>query len=320
MASDIELMSERSRWRSRNVRYVKGYWNSIKSEIPEFRLDEFKAGPDEPANPFLKSVVRLPVKPVEREVPVGVVSNTYGLVQHKHIAEICIDSISGFNVDISSLTFELGLSELGEWMNLRIYFPDEYSHTDSTDNKMALRLECFNSVDASSRLVILFGWFRFVCSNGMVIGSTKIEIRDIHNQNINLKHLSDRIHEAMIEVAHERDRLEAWQDHKISVLDAPFAKWINESVAKKIGVKAACRVYHICQSGFDVEFDDPFASGAATEKPVHQTDQVPGTPRTSSNLFDVSQVLSWIASKRNNAEEKLLWQSTIPDLINRLTN
>jgi hypothetical protein len=28
----------------------------------------------------------------------------------------------------------------------------------------------------SSRLVILFGWLRFVCANGLVIGETKIEI------------------------------------------------------------------------------------------------------------------------------------------------
>jgi Domain of unknown function (DUF932) len=35
-------------------------------------------------------------------------------------------------------------------------------------NPLGLRLECFNSVDGSSRLVILFGWLRFVCTNGLV--------------------------------------------------------------------------------------------------------------------------------------------------------
>lgn len=319
MTGNVILLNERSKWHSRDVKYISGSWDAIKLEIPEFRLDDFKSGVEEPPNPFLKTVTRLPLYPTESEIPVGVVSNTYGLIQHIKIAELCIDSILNFNIDISNLTCELGLSTLGEWMNFRIYFPEEYSHSDSTGNKMALRLECFNSVDASSRLVIIFGWFRFVCSNGMVIGDTKIEIRDIHNQSINLSHVPERIHEAMIDIEEERVRLVEWQNKAVSVGDNNFTAWINDVVSKAIGIKAACRVYHISNSGFDVDFDDPFAKGNATEKPVHKTEKVPGAPDIAMNVFDVMQALSWIATQRNNAEEKLRWQSAIPSLLEKLT-
>src|SRR5262245_10621156 len=88
----------------------------------------------------------------------------------------------------------------GEWMNFRLYFPDEYSHTPSDEQKLNLRLECFNSVDGSSRLVILLGWLRFVCSNGMVIGETKTELRDVHNQHLDLSRIPEIVAEALDKV------------------------------------------------------------------------------------------------------------------------
>ena len=78
-------------------------------------------------------------------------------------------------------------------VNFRIYLGDSYSFTDMHKEKLDLRLECFNSVDGSSRLVILFGWLRFVCSNGLVIGETKIEIKERHGQNLDLNSIAERI-------------------------------------------------------------------------------------------------------------------------------
>jgi hypothetical protein len=77
-------------------------------------------------------------------------------------------------------------------------------------------------------------------------------------------------------------------------------------------------VYHICVSGWDVEFETPFAKGDPTEKPVKRTMKVPGASEPVRNLYDVSQALSWVASRRNNPEERLDWQAAIPDLIEAL--
>jgi len=94
--------------------------------------------------------------------------------------------------------------------------------------------------------------------------------------------------------------------------------WVNESLAKKWGIKAATRIYHICLSGHDVEFETPFAKGAPTEKPVIRTVEIPGAPQKAANLFDVGQALSWVASGRNNSEERLEMQADIPELIDSL--
>ena len=73
-------------------------------------------------NPYLKTIVRLPRTPFEQPVPVGVVSNTYTLTQHKEVAEKCFEGIRLAGTPTSDLRCEVGLAQLGEWMNLRIYF------------------------------------------------------------------------------------------------------------------------------------------------------------------------------------------------------
>ena len=59
--------------------------------------------------------------------------------------------------------------------------------------RVDLRLECFNAVDGSSRLIVLFGWYRLVCANGMVIGKSKIEIRERHGQPLEIDSIPERI-------------------------------------------------------------------------------------------------------------------------------
>lgn len=201
-------------------------------------------------------------------------------------------------------------------MNLRIYFPDEYSNTPKDNQKLALRLECFNSVDGSSRLVILLGWFRFVCSNGMVIGETKTEFRDIHNKNMDLERIPKIICQELVKVKADKERLRLWE--KTSVGIEKLKPWVNKDVSKKWGKKAACRVYHICKFGHDVKITDPFAPGDATDKPTKALEKVPGALEQVTNLYDVSQALSWVVTQRKNTEERLEWQTAIPELIQRL--
>jgi len=84
------------------------------------------------------------------------------------------------------------------------------------------------------------------------------------------------------------------------------------------GKKAAARVYHICRSGRDIEFPSPFTGGPATRKPVKPVEEVPGAPIPARSLYDASQALSWVASRRNNPEERTAWQIQIPSLVEDL--
>lgn len=316
MNDALQVLDEKGRWRARNVRYFGGQWNQICSQIPSFSIEDFRAGDEGPANPHLKTVVRQPLTTVERPVPVGVVSPSYTLAQHVDIAQKCFVGIRTAGVKDDGLRCEVGLTELGEWMNLRVYFPDRFSHEPYDGHKVRLRLECFNSVDGSSRLVILLSWLRVICTNGMVIRETKTEIRDVHNEHLDIVRIPTVVGDAMNLVEDDIRRLSGWEDASLD--SDSFRGWINTILAKHWGKKAACRTYNICTSGFDVEYEDRFAPGEPTEKEVKRIRRVPGAPQMASNLYDVSQALSWIATTRTNPEERMDWQSAIPDLINTL--
>lgn len=315
--SAISILPEKGAWRSRDVRYLAGDWPSILAILPEFELAPFVAGPEEPKNPFLQVVMRQPLTKVERPVPVGVVSHTYSLAQHRTVAELCRKGLQNAGIDVDKLRYEVGLSELGEWMNLRIYLPSKYNIKEKNRNtETALRLECFNSVDGSSRLVIIFGWLRFVCSNGLVIGETKIEIKERHGQSLDLVEIASQIQPALDAVEGDKSRMYKWQGEKIAI-DA-VKVWADRNLTEGWGKKAAARVYHICHAGKDIEFQDPFAPGAATEKPIRELGPVPGAPERATTKYDVVQAMSYVATKRNNTEERFAWQSEIPLLLHSL--
>ncbi len=312
----VKLTDETVRWRARDATFLAGKWDALSKRIPSFSVEDFKATAEGPANPHIRTVVRLPLSVTEQRIPVGVVSNSYQLAQHVDVVEMCLRGIRAHDIDPSELHCEVGLTSLGEWMNFRAYFPDKYSHNPVDTNKLKLRLECFNSVDGSSRLVILFGWYRLICTNGLIIGETKAALRDIHDEHLNLSVIPKIISEGLKKVKADLVRLGRWESSTIDF--TTFEDWIDSHLAERWGKKAACRALHICLSGEDVELLDLFAGGKPSEKPVKFLRAVPGAAQPAENLYDVCQALSWIATQRNSADERLEWQGHIPGLIENL--
>jgi len=316
MQDTIRFLDETTRWKARDVRYIEGTWDLLRNSIPEFEMMDYRVDPEGSANPHMKSVVRLPRTGFERPIPVGVVSNNYTLAQHADVVEKCLEGLEKSGIETERLRCQMGLTELGEWMHLRIYFPERFDHVARDDNKMSLRLECFNSVNGMSRLVVLLGWLRLVCSNGLVIRETMTELQDVHNQHLDLERIPEIVLNAVARIQPERARLANWEGTPVS---APqLARWADDVLSRAWGKKAACRAYHICTSGHDVEYRDPFAPGTPSTKPVERTQRVPGAPDRAESLYDAVQALSWIASNRAQADERLAWQAEIPGLVTHL--
>ena len=63
---------------------------------------------------------------------------------------------------------------------------------------------------------------------------------------------------------------------------------------------------------------DPFKSGKPSEKAIASVGVVPGARIPAKNLYDVSQALSWVATHRTNADDRLDWQVKIPALLDSL--
>ena len=314
--ASAELLDATGRWRARDVCYWAGRWDRLSKLVPTFAIEPFQMQPDAPANPHIRVVVRQPLAVTEQAIPVGTVSNSYQLAQHHEVVARCFEGLRLVGVDPASAKCEVGLTPLGEWMNFRAYFPDCHNYTPLDGKPLGLRLECFNSVDGSSRLVILLGWLRLVCLNGLVILETKATLRDVHDEHLNLDAIPDMVVAGMNAVGEDLRRIKGWEAAEVT--SEALKDWANGKLSEKWGKKAACRTFHICGNGRDVEILDPFAKGEATEKPIRSTTEVPGAARPAKTLYDVSQALSWIATQRANTEERIEWQGAIPGLIGSL--
>ena len=122
----LTILPGEAQWRSRDVRYYAGDWDAIQTVLPEFDLVPFAADQGEPANPYLQTVMRRPLSAAERPIPVGVVSHTYSLAPHRTVAALCREGLLDEGISPDRLRYEVGLSELGEWMNFSILFDDSF--------------------------------------------------------------------------------------------------------------------------------------------------------------------------------------------------
>jgi hypothetical protein len=82
-----------------------------------------------------------------------------------------------------------------------------------------------------------------VCSNGLVIGKSKIEISERHQHDLELSSIGERLHAAFEAVEADRSMMKRWQLERVSIDD--IEAWANEKVSEQWGKKAAMRVYHI---------------------------------------------------------------------------
>lgn len=117
------------------------------------------------------------------------------------------------------------MTELGKWMTLRIYFPDDQDYVHAKDDRMKLRLECYNSVDGSCRVVVLLGWMRLVCTNGLVIRETKTELSDIHDAHLDLQRIPEIVREGMKAVRKDEARMRRWARPQTGVNPGDLVPW-----------------------------------------------------------------------------------------------
>jgi len=170
----------RPKWFNSSVTFHEGSPNEIRTHFPSFERRCFgltQAGGEQTRlNERLDTVVRLPFREDNMTIPVGVVSKGYALIQHTNVLDEATSALKDANIDPSNVKAELIITEYGERMALSLYFPDKYQFDPGDGHPMASRLECMNSVDGSTRFRALMGWFRFVCSNGLIIGVTRFDM------------------------------------------------------------------------------------------------------------------------------------------------
>jgi len=300
-----------STWSSLTVTHHAGSIDDVAAHVPTFERWST-------ANAEFDWIVRRPL-PGDRlvePVPVAGVRKGYALVQHRTVINAVVKALDAAGVRPGEIEAELATTACGERIALSLQLPERYSFDPGDGHEMALRFECLNSVDGSSRLRALVGWYRLVCCNGLLVGTTHADIRKRHSGVVDLTQISPALTSGIAAAEDEKRHLSDWRHFYID--DQRLATWVDGAVRDMWGFKAATRAWHILQGGTDASVTGPFRDTLPTTVEVRLGNAVPGAPKRSDNLYDVAQALAWLARQRHDFREQFRWRGQIPELLGAL--
>jgi Domain of unknown function (DUF932) len=289
--------------------------------IPAFIRRPFQIDRGVPAstvNPYYEIIVRLPTDAEPTEVPVGLVSRHYQLIQHLEILQRAATIIASLGIDLNQIDVNLDLTIHGERMRLGLLLPkdSEYSVTVRKGDIMALYLEFVNSVDGSLRMSLRVSWLRLICLNGLVVREVQSDFSRPHVSAQILAELADHLPSALKSVLDEKKLFNHWM--AIVVGDGAFENWIEDTVRKTWGLKAAVRAYHIARRGVDVEVERMVRGRPANSMPIEDRVCVIGSITSSLNVFAITQAMTWLAGDRAELQEQLDWKSQVYPMVMKL--
>jgi hypothetical protein len=312
-------------WLGAPLREFQGPLAEVARHIPEFGRRPFVSSGDGPeasgVNPYYDVIVRLPTALEPFEIPVGIVSKSYRLVQHREVLTTAIEALAEVGINASQGATGLEITEHGERMALSLDLSGKdgrYQFQVAADDFMGLRLRCFNSVDGTTRFTALVEWLRLVCSNGLTVGSTLTHFRRVHRGALSVNEIGETLWTGIEAATDERARLGEWL--RTPVHAKQLADWVDGPLKERWGVKAATRAYHIAKTGRDASLKDPFENELPSRRQTTPGSPVPGALVPAGNAFAVSQVLSWLAGQRGDVQDKFDRQSEIAELIRKLVN
>ena len=305
------------RWGGASVVVRKGTLDELARGVPGFIRRPFALGEGaERAHPRYDVIVREERPDGSGRVPVGVVSKRYRLVQHGELIGALRRALAANGIGPAEAEGELRLSEFGARMALALVLPDRYGFDPGDGHRLGLRLLVVNSVDGSCGLRFLLGWYRFVCSNGLVVGTTRLKCHYAHRQQLATADVGGLLGRGIALAREEQASLREWL--ATPVFRDTLAQWADGPVRRSWGVKAAARVWHICTTGHDGEPARPAERALPHQREMKPGERVPGSPGTAANAYHVSQALAWLAKERRDVEESLEWMAGIPGLMRSL--
>jgi len=125
-----DVIQNELKWLGAPVQSFTGTVKEIRQYLPEFDRRPFAMdlAPNQSRlqadNAFLDVIVRKPARQQDPEIPVGVVSKNYQLVQHSVILDKVVHALAMQGLSENSLVADLTITEYGERMGVHIQFPD----------------------------------------------------------------------------------------------------------------------------------------------------------------------------------------------------
>ena len=328
------------KWDGQEVLEGSGRISELRREIPYFTTTPFRIE-GEGVNEYLTLIVREPIREdqgylfpsddqAELKIPVATVSKKYELVQHRQIVKILETALQQIHFNPEDLDTRLTITKYGERMWVSFILPNYKFDPGDGGKVILLRVNALNSVDKTTPLEINLTWCSLDSMTGMLVRrDARKKIRHLQKksgpplESIVERFLQHQLHQASRDIR----QFQRWQQKAVFPAELSEAKpspgqiehWIDKTVAKKWGAHAAARVYHIAKTGYDGKIIDQFAENVKPhERKIQPTNKAPGSIAPVRNAYDISQVLSWIASQRGTIEDQFDRMIDIPDLMRAL--
>jgi len=268
--------------------------------------------PPGPPNPHYDLIVRLPDRAFVDEIPIGIVSKRYRLVQHRELLDSVIAGLTDAKLRWRSFRTDVRMTELGTRLHFTINLPDGYREPIGKD-QLDLTIECLNSVDRSWALRVGMGWVRLVCGNGLFIGRLTASMRSPHVGALRVDRVPGLIASGFTAAKIDSGRWRARAETPVTV--PALAAWTDGILTNKWGVMAAARAFHIARTGFDGRPVDSRERGPASQRRVVSTRPVPGSEPPNDNVFRVGQILAWLANAPSEWGARLEKRRQVPELL-----
>jgi len=264
------------------------------------------------ANPYYDVIVRRPDTAVSYEVPLGVVSKRYRLVQHGELLAGVIQGLRSAQVPWESLETDVRITDLGSRLHFTVHLPEAFRAPIENDG-LDLTIECLNSVDRSWAFRVGMGWIRLVCGNGLFVGRLTANLRHLHIETLHIDRVPALVADGF--KAAEADAAQWRTRAHLTVTTEALERWADHTVASKWGVLAAARALHIIRTGADGSFSDPREKAPPSRRAMVPTDAVPGSQPPNDNIFRVGQILAWLANDLGEWGARLERRRQVPELL-----
>ena len=314
----------RVKWIGRTVKEHENYFDDIRNAIPYFSRRPFTA--DSVRNEHLDTIIKLPVDTHDNPVPVATVSKSYSLVQHHEVLNAVETAFKDLSYNTANAKCSLQLTEYGERMWLKMKFPEGHRFDPGDGHPLILEFHALNSVDGSTPLTFEFGWYRLICSNGMMRLNSGNRFRKRHTTSLAPGKLVEYLGNTIADTEAEKETYKRWQQQIVRINTDPqiLENWIDATVTNKWGQQLAARTYNILRTATDGQVNHNDLRDPRLRKTPHKIHvkpqmEVPGAQHVE-NVYDVANALSWISSHQLTLQTRYKRMMEVPELLRKLTN
>lgn len=218
----IGLIERRRHWLGLPVeKPVEGSITQVMERLPHFGRQPFAMssanGEDVGINPYLDMIYRMPARQGEKAIPIGVVSKNYRLVDHHLVLQTVQGALLDNNIDPGAVRAHGSWTPHGERAHFSLLLPEEerFTFSPADGDEMRFRVEVFNSVEGSCRFMAVAGWLRFVCSNGLIVGSVLMDLRQKHRQQLQIEDFGKLLRGSVESAGDNKEVCISWLRQKV---------------------------------------------------------------------------------------------------------